>query len=132
MPAEWFATASGRRVLLEQFHLERFTLGVLEGKPEVIRRIKLERLPERLRRQFPGNVGQLILAPPPAIDVMVPEWLLIAALHSLDPVANNTDADCSSLVVAWFSQSLPDDLPGMLRYVLGGVKWEAHAVDGWY
>jgi hypothetical protein len=132
MPAEWFTTASGRRVILEQFLLERFALGVLEGRPELIRRKKLEELPERIRKRFPGNVGHLILAPPPAIDVMVPEWLLAASLHCFEPVATNTDAHCSGLVVIWFAQELPSDLPAMLRYVLGGVKWEAHAVDGWY
>jgi hypothetical protein len=132
MPAEWFATASGRRVLLEQFLIERFALGVLEGRPEITRRRKLEELPERIRKRMPGRVGQLILAPPPAIDLMVPEWVLAASLHSYEPVATNTDAECSGLVVVWFAQNLPNDLPAMLRYVFGGVKWEAHAVDGWY
>ncbi len=132
MPAEWFTTASGRRVLLEEFLIERFALGVLEGRPEIIRRRKLADLPDRIRKRFPGNVGQLILAPPPAVDVMVPEWVLAAALHSYQPVATDTDAQCSGLAVVWFAQELPSDLPAMLRYVLEGVKWEAHAVDGWY
>jgi len=132
MPAEWFTTASGRRVILEEFLIERFALGVLEGRPEIIRRRKLEQLPEHIRKRFPGRVGQLILAPPPAIDLMVPEWVLAASLHSFDPVATGTDAQCSGLVVVWFAQELPTDLPAMLTYVLGGVKWEAHAVDGWY
>jgi hypothetical protein len=132
MSVEWFTTASGRRVMLEEFIIERFALGVLEGRPEIIRRRKLEELPERIRKRFPGNVGQLILAPPPAIDLMVPEWVLAASLHSFEPVATNTDAHCSGLAVVWFAQTLPSDLPDMLRYVLGGVRWEAYAVDGWY
>jgi hypothetical protein len=35
MASEWFATASGRRVLLEKILMERFALGVFEGRPEL-------------------------------------------------------------------------------------------------
>lgn len=132
MAAEWFATSSGRQVILEQFLVERFALGVFEGRPEITRRRKLEELPERIRSRLPGRAAQLVLAPPPAVDVMVPEWVFAASLHSVKPIATNTDAHCSGLVVVWFAQELPTDLPAMLAYVIGGVKWEAHAVDGWY
>jgi hypothetical protein len=64
MPSDWFPTASGRRVLLEQFHVERFALGVLEGRPDLIRRIQIERLPERIRELFPGRTAYLVVAPP--------------------------------------------------------------------
>ena len=90
----------------------------------------LEELPERIRRLYPGHAGQLILAPPPAIDSQYPEWVLAAALHSFEPVGN--DGQCSALVVVWFASELPTDLPAALRDVLGLVRWEKHAVDGWY
>jgi hypothetical protein len=132
MSLKWYPTASGRRVILEQFLLERFSLGVLEGRPEMIRKRKLEELPQRIRSRLPGRAGQLILTPPPAKEVEVPDWVLAAALHSFDPVHAHTDAHCSSLVVVWFTLDVPSDLSTMLREILSRVEWEAHAVDGWY
>jgi len=130
MSAERYVTASGRAVLLEQFVLERFALGVLEGRPDIIRARQLEELPERMRRRFPGRAGQLILAPPPAIESRYPAWILAAALHSFQAVGD--DGHCSGLVVVWFASEVPTDLPAVLRDVLGHVRWEEHAVDGWY
>jgi len=130
MSGERYTTASGRTVLLEQFVIERFALGVVEGRPDIIRRRQLEELPERIRRRFPGRAGQLILAPPPAIESQYPEWVLAAALHSFASVGD--DGDCSALVVVWFASEVPTDLPAALRDVLGHVRWEQHEVDGWY
>jgi hypothetical protein len=91
MPSDWFLTASGRRVLLEQFHVERFALGVLEGRPDLIRRIQIERLPERIRELFPGRTAYLVVAPPVA-GAGYPRYVLAAALESFEPVGQTGSA----------------------------------------
>jgi hypothetical protein len=123
----WYRTASGREVLLEQLHVQRFELGSLEGKPERIRDRVLQELPGRARALYPGTPGLLVLGPPPD---HYPRFTFLAELHSFQPV--HPDADCSRLIVCWFGDQVPVNLDEVVAQNLRHVAWEEHAADGWH
>jgi hypothetical protein len=131
MPQQgWYRTASGREVLLDQLHVRRFDLGWLEGRGEFIRARTLERLPIRARALFPGTNGLLIREAPPGRDCAYPRLIFLAEFQSFQPV--NPGADCSSLILVWFGDSLPANLDEAIAEQLAGVAWEDHATDGYY
>jgi hypothetical protein len=123
----WYRTASGREVLLEQLHVQRFELGWLEGQAERIRERVLQELPDRARTLFPGTNGLLVKGLPPD---HYPRYTFLAELHSFQPI--NPGADCSGLIVCWFGDRVPDNLDEAVAEALRDVAWEEHAADGWY
>jgi uncharacterized protein (TIGR02996 family) len=128
-PADrFYRTASGREVWLEQFHVQRFDLGYLEGKPERIRSHVLERLPERAREVFPSNNGLFINeAPPGEQGAAYPKFIFLAELCASPLSPAN---DCSSLIVVWFGERLTVNLDELIAEQIRDVAWDEHAVDG--
>src|SRR4051812_15594980 len=123
-----YRTTSGREVLLEQVHIERFDLGY-DGQGEFIRARVLERLPDRARRLFPSNNGLLIREAAKGEHGAYPRFIVLVEFHSFEPVGSQ--ADCSGLIVVWFVESMPTNLHELIATELGRVVWEDHAVDGY-
>jgi len=119
-----FITASGKTVKLEAIHLELSLLEWLEGDLLFYRDHFLSRLDERVGERF-GNTG-LHLSEPPAGPL--PLYALYASLHCNKPI--QPENDTSSLIMVWFSDSLPADLQQELRARFKDVDWEAYAKDG--
>src|SRR5687768_6009711 len=126
MSSKSFTTSSGRKVYFEQLHIRRSSLGFLEGSAAAIRTEVLRRLPAEVTRTF-GQTGLLLREPP---DGPLPAFTFFVQLHSYTPV--KPGADCSSLVVVWFADALPDCLPAELAAQLQGIQWETYAKDGDY
>lgn len=124
--AQSFITSSGRKVYFEQLHIRTSSLGFLEGSAAAIRTEVVRRLPTEIARTF-GQTGLLLRQPP---DGPLPTFTFFVQLHSYTPV--KPGADCSSLVVVWFADALPDCLPAELTTQLHGIEWETHAKDGNY
>jgi hypothetical protein len=115
---------SARVVLVEQFHIELSTLGVLEGTFETVRQLVLADLPDRARTLFPGTTG-LSIAPPGAGEL--PLYTVFVALHSDEPVSSG---DFSSMVHCWMIDQLPTDLPDHIEANVRNIEWDRWAVDG--
>src|SRR5258707_10247082 len=95
----WFKLASGRDVLLQQFHVRASALEFLEGSPERIRAEVLRKLPAEVGNRY-GNTGSLLHEP---TEGPLPAYTFFADLHSYEPI--QPGADCSHLVVCWFGDS---------------------------
>ncbi len=121
-----FILASGREVLLEQFHVRVSELGFLEGSPDAIRHEVIRRLPEEVSDLF-GYTGFLLHEPPPG---RLPAYTFFADLHSLEPI--HAGADGSDLVVCWFGHSLPESIRSVVASELEGVDWDSYAKDVYY
>ena len=126
MSDQSFTTSSGRKVYFEQLLIRSSTLGFLEGSAASIRAEILRRLPDEVTRIY-GQTGLLLRDPP---DGPLPAFTFFVQLHSYTPV--KLGADCSSLVIVWFADALPDCLPAELVTQLQGIEWERHAKDGNY
>ena len=118
--------SSGRKVYFEQLHIRSSTLGFLEGRAEAIRTEVIRRLPDEIARTY-GCTGLLLREPAAG---PLPSYTFFVELHSHSPV--KPGADCSSLVVVWFSDSLPESLSSELMKELEGIEWERYAKDGYY
>jgi hypothetical protein len=119
-----FRLDSGREVSLRQVVVELATLNVLEGRFEVIRRNVISRVPERVAEHFGTRPWLLTRIPP---DEVLPTWLVLSDLISYAPIR---EGDFSRLVVCWFSDELPKDLPGHLAGNICSVDWDSAAADG--
>lgn len=118
----------GRKVTIEQIHIELTTLGVLEGRFEDIRKHVLAELPDRVRALFPGEwrafSGHF---DPPAHEL--PAYIISTSLISLEPVA---DGDFSSLVHSWLADELTGDLIEHIKSQIRSIPWESVATDGYF
>lgn len=121
-----FTTSSGRHVSFEALHIEVSTLGWLEGDLLIHRERFLERLPKTIERKF-GRTGMLLVEPPPG---PLPTYVFNAQFHSEEPV--HKGADCSSLTLVWFTETMPADLRSELQSRFSDIDWESHAEDGIY
>lgn len=115
---------SGRVVLVEQFHIELSTLGVLEGTFEAVRRQVLSDLPNRARALFPGTEG-LGIAPAGTNELLM--YTVFVALYSDLPLG---DGDFSSMVHCWMTDQIPTDLPGHIEENVRSIEWDRWATDG--
>jgi hypothetical protein len=129
MDDRWFQTSSGRKVLLTATHLQTFSRGFLEGRPDLIRTRVLERLPDDVRRVFPGQAG-VFVSPCRGKADEYPQWVVACEFDCSEPVA--AGADCSSLIAVWFADDLSWSIPEFVAARIGEVDWELHAVDGFY
>jgi hypothetical protein len=120
-------TKSRRRVYLRQMEIRVSTLDYLAGDPLKIRAHVLEQMPNRVKDKYGQTTGLLLNEPPPG---PLPTYAFFVLLRSLEPV--KPSADFSSLVVVWFEDSLPENVPAVLAARLDGIDWEKHAVDGEY
>jgi hypothetical protein len=123
----WYRTASGREVLLEQLHIQRFELGGPGEQPERIRARVLQELPGQARALFGGTNGLLVEGPPPD---HYPRFTFLAELHSFQPV--QPGAASSGLVLCWFGDGVPVNLDEALADAVRHVAWEQHAADFWH
>jgi hypothetical protein len=126
MSDQSFTTSSGRKVYFEQLRIRASALGFLEGSAASIRSEVLRSLPEEVSRTY-GQTGLLLREPPAG---PLPAFTFFVQLASYTPVVPG--ADCSSLVVVWFADALPDCLPAELGTQLQGIEWERYAKDGNY
>jgi uncharacterized protein (TIGR02996 family) len=126
----WYRTAAGREVYLDQLHVQRFGLGWMEGRAELIRARVLETLPQRARQIYPGNNGLLITEVPRETEGPYPRWIFLAELLSFEPV--HPPAHCSGLIVVWFGDEVAVDLDDLVAENLRDVVWEDHAADGYW
>jgi hypothetical protein len=129
MDDRWFQTSSGRRVILSAAHVQTFSRGILMGRPDLIRSRVLARLPDDVRRIFPGQSG-IFVAPCGGEADEYPRWVVACEFDCPEPVG--PDADCSSLIVAWFADDLTWSVPDFVSARIGDVDWERHATDGYY
>jgi hypothetical protein len=127
MDRQSFTTRSGKKVHLRQLHIRVSTLGFLEGRPEMIRSVVLGRLPGEIVKTYGQYTGFLVLDP---LDGPLPEYTFLASLGSYAPI--QPEADFSSMVIVWFANTLPANLPEHLQAQLNDVDWERYAMDGEY
>jgi hypothetical protein len=114
----------GYAVKFEQIEIELSLLGYLEGDPLYIReKILNEDIPRRFKDQ---TSGLIIKVPPPG---QLPEYVIILHLISNQLVSEEPYMDYSSLVMVWFQDQLPVNLPLALQGQIGEVDWKAHAKD---
>ena len=125
MSLQTCVTDSGRQVEVEEFRARYSAKGVLAGTEEGIRLRLIRRLPEDVSRTFGTNA--LLLREPPVGKLPIYTFFLYLVS---DPI--KSDANFSELVIVWFAQDLPTDLPTECANQLKGVKWEKLAQDGCY
>jgi hypothetical protein len=125
MRTQSFTTASGRKVYFEQLHIRRSSLCFLAGSAETIRSEVLRRLPDEAECKF-GQSGLLLREPPAG---RLPIFTFLAELDG-SPI--KPGFDCSSLVVVWFADALPDSLSAELTRQIEGIEWEKYARDNLY
>lgn len=121
-----FTTGCGCQVYLERLDIRTTTLGILEGSAETIRAEVLQRIPDEVSKNY-GHTGLLLHEPPPGA---LPDYTMLMQLNSYS--ALNPDGDFSSLVVVWFSDALPAELPGELAAQVQRIEWARWARDGVY
>lgn len=121
-----FTTGCGREVHLERLDIRTTTLGILEGSAETIRAEVLDRIPDEVSKKY-GHTGLLLQQPPPGPLPAFTYFMQLQSYAALTP-----DGDFSSLVVVWFSDSLPADLQGVLEAQMRRIEWARWAMDGVY
>ena len=114
----------GYAVKFEQIEIEVSLLGYLEGDPLYIReKILNEDIPRRFKNQ---TSGLILKVPPPG---QLPEYAFFVHLISSKLVSQEPYMDYSSLVMVWFQDELPVNLPEALQSQIGEVDWATHAKD---
>ena len=114
----------GYAVKLEQLEVELSLLGYLEGDPLYIReKILNEDIPRRFKNE---TRGLIVRVPPPA---PLPEYAIFLHLMSNQLVSQELYMDYSVLVMVWFQDELPVDLPLAIQEQIGEILWKAHAKD---
>ncbi len=114
----------GFAVKLEQIEIELSLLSYLEGEPLYIReKILNEDIPRRFENR---NCGLLVKVPPQG---QLPEYAFFMHLISSKLVSQEPYMDYSSLVMVWFQDELPVNLPQALQDQIGEVDWATHAKD---
>lgn len=119
----WFKLASGREVMLKQFHIQVSTLGFLAGSPERIYTEVLRRLPVEVSKRY-GDTGLLLHEPATG---PLPTYTFFADLQSYQSV--QPGADCSCLVICWFGDSLPENVQNVVASQLETLDWDKYAKD---
>lgn len=114
----------GRRISLDEVHIQISTLGVLEGHFDAIRTNVLAGIEARARHLFGSQVGVFITYP--AAEEL-PTYVIYASLVCFEPVIAG---DLSSLVLAWFEDRLPRDIEQTIAERARLVNWANDAVDG--
>lgn len=117
-----FRTVKGRDVSIAQLHIRVSDLGYLAGSSAVIRAGVLRDLPDEVQNTF-GPAGLLVRKPRAG---HLPQFTFFLELKS-SPM--NPKYDCSKLVVVWFADTLPQDLPQEVASKTSGIVWEKHAKD---
>jgi len=116
----WFKLASGRDVMLQQFHIRATALEFLEGSPDRIRAEVLRKLPAEVSARY-GRTGFLLRERPPG---PLPAYAFFAELHSYEPI--QPGADCSALVVCWFGDRLPESVRSSVNSQLETLDWDRY------
>ena len=125
MPDGSYQLKSGRKVQLWQLHTQLSTMEHYEGRPELIRKDVLDRLPKLVTRLFRPKSTFVLCSEPPC---PLPRFLFLAELVSYQPV--RPEFDCSDLVVVWFADTLPTNLDGYVAEQVHAVDWDKYASDG--
>ena len=118
----------GRDVVLDECHIMRSALGWIEGENDYIRREVIEGLPEKIRRQFPGEYYGVLIKPIPDGDL--PVFAFIVSLYCRETVGFDPDKDSSYLVVCWLGDSLDTNLWELVKREIRTVDWDNNAVNG--
>ena len=111
---------------MAQLHIQLSTLGVLEGRFEIIRYHVMESIPRRASDLFGSHAA--FHMQPPQVDEL-PTYALFADLVSFEPIREGA---FSQLVVCWFVDTLPSDLVSHVTDAVRTVDWDRLAVDGDY
>jgi hypothetical protein len=123
----YFRLDTGREICLDQLHIERSALGVLEGTFEIIRSCQLAAIPERAHHLFGGHIAFTMKPPPPEGEL--PTYVFFADLTSHEPVR---DGIFSWLVACWFVDRLPTELVCHVSEAIRAIDWDELAIDGDY
>ena len=118
-------TDSGRNGSVEEFRARYSAKNVLAGTMEGIRLRLIRRLPEEVAKSF-GTKALLLREPPVG---KLPVYTFYLHLVS-DPIKPGPDSHYSDLVIVWFANDLPKDLPAEINAQLKGVRWDKLAQDG--
>lgn len=121
-----FRLDCGREVDVEGLHITPSTIGYLEGSREYIRDPIIQRLPERVRQQFPGISG-LFIKPVPEGELPVHTFMVDLVCH--EPVSDRTEC-MSMLTVCWLGDDIEASLPELIDSEIRSVEWDKYAVDG--
>lgn len=119
----------GRDVYLEECYIARTALGWLEGSEEVIRNEVIPALPERVRKQFPGDYYGVFIKP--ISEEHLPAYVFMVSLHCHETVRTDPDPDdiCSGLVVCWLGDSIGENLQELIAKEIRSVDWDQYAVN---
>jgi hypothetical protein len=116
----------GREVNVEGFYIGPSTLGYLEGSKEYIRDEIIDRLPERVRQQFPGISGIFVK---PVPEGELPVYAFMVDLVCYEPVRDPSEI-MSMLTVCWLDDDIEASLPELIDREICAVQWDRYAVDG--
>jgi hypothetical protein len=113
-------------VNVEGFYIGPSTLGYLEGSKEYIRDEIIDRLPERVRQQFPGISGIFVK---PVPEGELPVYAFMVDLVCYEPVRDPSEI-MSMLTVCWLDDDIEASLPELIDREICAVQWDRYAVDG--
>jgi hypothetical protein len=117
---------NGREIYLERFSIAGTYAGVLEGSPETVSPIILQRLPGHAA-QILSPANPLVIVPPSRMPL--PGWLCVAQFGS-QRGARQTDPDYNSrLYACWFADDMTRSIDVMVKAVLPYLDWERLAED---
>src|ERR1019366_6210761 len=117
-----FRLDCGREVSVERCYISGSTLGYLEGSREDVRNDIIKTLPERVRHQFPGDVGVFVK---PASAGELPAYTFMVSLVCYAPVSD-PNKDISRLVVCWLGDDIETSLPKLMDREICDVEWDKY------
>jgi hypothetical protein len=118
----------GRDVVLDECYMKRSALGWIEGDKDYIRTEVIEGLPEKIRRQFPGEYYGVLIKPIPDGDL--PVFTFMVSLYCRETVGVDPDKDYSYLVVCWLGNNIDANLWELIQGEIRTVDWDNNAVNG--
>ena len=118
-------TTTGRKVHFDALRIADSRIYVVYSKPDIAPQTERDDAVRWLTMVAAQRYKQKVVMLPPPPD-RLPSYTLFGQFSSKTPV---TEGDQSHLVVVWFEDQLPNDIPAMLKSVLHRVNWDRSAVD---
>lgn len=120
-----FKTKSGKDVWLSHLKFASTYEGCLEGNAKTNSfYMRQHGLDTYVKRHFP-DVNAVVVFDDGAVELANYQWIV---LLRADSISNNSDC-MSQMVLSWFSNDFPENVPAMIAEIVRQVNWETQAEE---